>query len=119
MISKASREGLRAAGAVLVAAMKSVAAVRTRTTAVQTHTVWDGDDLLVSAGHPAGVYGWVPIQALMFENNMRHPLFGDKKHWYNEGDYPITRITEAVGLDEAVEAFADATVPALLEELDF
>jgi hypothetical protein len=29
----------------------------------------------------------------MFENNRRHPLFGNKNKWYHEGDFPITAMT--------------------------
>jgi hypothetical protein len=119
MASRAVRDGLKAAADRFAAAMKTVAAVRTRRTAEAVNTVWDGDTIVIRAGRPEGVYGWEPVQAKMFDNNLRHPLFGDKKHWYHQGRYPITKYTEKAALNDAVERFADVAVPRLLKEHGF
>lgn len=111
-----AREGLRAAGQVIARVMRRVAAVRTREGAAAVNDHFEGSELVVSAGHPGGPWGWEPIQALMFDDNRRHPLYGNKSHWYHEGHYPITEITERQSIDEAVDAFADTAVPLYLDE---
>lgn len=112
-------EGLKAAAGRFAVVMKKIAAVKTRRTADAVHVSWDGDDALVQAGRPGGEYGWDPIQASMFDDNGRHPLFGDKKYWYKQGRWPITAYTERAGIDSATDAFADAVFPPLLEDHGF
>lgn len=111
------RRGLRAAADRLAAAMKQVAAVKTNETANAVNVIWPANAVEIRAGKPGGPYGWEPIQALMFEADLRHPLFGDKKYWFHQGYYPITRLTLKYGLDSAVDDFADEAVPALLDDL--
>lgn len=118
-MADAKREGLKAAAARFAAVMRKVAGVKTRLTAEAVHVAWEGDVALVRAGKPEGVYGWEPIQAFMFDNNWRHPLFGNRKKWYHQGRYPITGLTERAGLNAATEAFADAAIPVLLKEYGF
>lgn len=111
-------EGLRAAADRLAAVMRRVAAVKTDETAKAVHVEeLPVTGVAVMAGRPEGRWGWEPIEALMFDNNLRHPLYGDKKHWYHQGWYPITRLTLEEGLDDAVNDFADVAVPALLDEV--
>lgn len=118
-VESAAREGLKAAADRFAATMRRVASVRTHRTADAVHVAWDGDEALVQAGSPGGAYGWDPIVGLMFDNNLRHPLFGNKSKWYKQGRYPITQYTERAGIDSAAEAFADAGIPPLLEEHGF
>lgn len=112
----AREEGLRAASNALARVMKRVAAVKTRRTAEAVHVTTEGPDSLVQAGRPEGVYGWEPIQGLMFDDNKRHPLFGNKSKWYHQGNYPITEETVRLGADDAAEAYADAAVDLMLKE---
>ena len=118
-MADAREEGLRAAGEALARIMKRVAAVKTRKGADAVHVDIEGDEAVVAAGRPESVYGWEPIQALMFDDNKRHPLFGDKKHWYHQGEYPITEETVRLGADDAAEAYADAALDLMLEEHGF
>lgn len=116
----AKHEGLRAAAEVLARIMRVVAAVKTNETARQVHVDFGAPYVaVVSAGYAVGAYGWNPIQALMFDNNKRHPLFGDMSHWYHQGYYPITEETLRLGADEAVEAFADTALPILFKDNGF
>lgn len=111
--------GLRAAAQSLARTMTRVALVKTRHGAAAVNIAYQGEDALVRAGRPEGVYGWEPIQALMFDDNKRHPLFGNKSHWYHEGHYPITETTVVKGIDDAAEAYADAAVDLMLDEHGF
>lgn len=116
----ALRAGMKAAADVFARVMRDVSAVKTRNTADAVNTQGDGTTaVLIRAGHPGGGYGWEPIQALMFDNNLRHPLFGNRRHWYRQGYYGITEITERTAIDNATEAFADAFVPPFVEEYGF
>jgi hypothetical protein len=115
-MGNAEHEGLKAAAEVFARVMRVVAAVRTDETAAAVNVAWEGEGVLIRGGRPGGAWGWEPIQALMFDNNKRHPLFGNKGHWYHQGYYPITEETVVLGIDEAVSAFADAAIPILLEE---
>lgn len=120
-MSNATREGLRAAGEALARVMKRVAEVKTREGARMVHVDFASDDeAVVSAGYPVGPWGWNPIQALMFDDNRRHPLFGDKKHWYHQGEYPITEETVRLGAEDAAQAFADSdAIDLMLDEHGF
>jgi len=99
--------------------MMRVALAKTRHSAAAVNTTPEGPDILVRAGKPESVYGWEPIQALMFDDNKRHPLFGDKKHWYNQGEYPITEGTIRENGEDCAEAYADAAVDLMLDEHGF
>jgi hypothetical protein len=116
---EALRLGLKAAADRFARAMRTIAGMRTRETAAQVNVVENTNENLIRGGHPGGGYGWEPIQALMFDNNLRHPLFGNKRHWYKQGRYPITQYTERAAIDDATEAFADAFVPAFVKEYGF
>lgn len=119
-MADAKREGLRAAGEALARVMKRVAAVKTREGARQVHvSFFSEDEVTVGAGYPIGPYGWNPIQASMFDNNRRHPLFGNKNHWYHQGYYPITEETVRLGAEDAANAYADAVLEPLLDEHGF
>ena len=115
-MSEAAHEGLKAAAEVVARVFRRVAAVRTHRTADAVHVTWEGEEAVVAGGHPGGAWGWEPVTAFMFDDNARHPLFGDKKHWYHQGDYPITAYTEAFSASDAAEAFADAAVDLYLKE---
>jgi hypothetical protein len=116
---QALRAGLKAASERFARAMKTVAGVRTRTSAAAVNVVEGQNENLIRAGRPTGPWGWEPIQASMFDNNRRHPLFGNKSKWYKQGRYPITQYTERAAIDDAAEAFADAFVPAFVKEYGF
>lgn len=115
----AKSEGLKAAAEVVAKVMRQVAGVRTRHTAEAVHIVDAGEEAIVQGGHPGGPWGWEPIQGLMFDDNRRHPLFGNKSHWYHQGDYPITAYTEAYSASTAAEAYIDAALELYLDEAGF
>lgn len=114
-----NRAGLKAAADRFARAMRVIAAVRTRRTAEAVHVAWEGREAVIQGGRPEGAYGWEPIQALMFDNNLRHPLFGNRNHWYKQGRWPITAYTERAAIDSAAEAYAEAAVDPLLKEHGF
>ena len=118
-MADARHEGLQAAADVLARIMRLVAPAKTQRAPDAVHTEFDGDEAIVAAGRPESVYGWEPIQALMFDDNKRHPLFGDKKHWYHQGEYPITEETVRLGADDAAEAYIDAALDLMLDEHGF
>ena len=102
-MSYASRRAMeRAARNIVVPAMRRVARIRTKETAAAVNMVSTRTSVDVRAGYPEGAWGWTPIQALMFDNNKRHPLFGNERVWYDEGYFPITEMTEklVIGLVE-------------------
>lgn len=109
-------EGLLAAADALARIMRVVALPKTWRTAAAVNTALEGEEAVVRAGREAGAYGWEPIQALMLDDNKRHPLFGNKRYWYHEGYYPITESTELLGADDAAEAYADAALELMLKE---
>lgn len=115
-MADARQEGLRAAAETLARVMRGVARVRTRRTADAVHVTYEGAEAVVQGGRPEGAYGWEPIQGAMFDDNARHPLFGNKRHWYDQGYYPISEGTVRIGADEAAEAYADAAVDLMLDE---
>lgn len=112
-------DGLEAAGRSLAKTMKKVAGVRTRTGANAVNFHIEGDRVIVRAGKPGGQWGWDPVVPSMFDNNRRHPFFGDKKKWYNQGYYGITEITEEEGAEPAAEAFVKGAVDPLLRDHGF
>jgi hypothetical protein len=118
-MANARYEGLKAASAVLARVMKRVAGVKTHRTADAVRVTFEGDEAAVSAGRPEGAWGWEPIQALMFDDDKRHPLFGDRRHWYHQGEYPITAETVRIGADDAADAYADAAIDLMLDEHGF
>ena len=115
-MSDAGHEGLKAAAASLARTMRRVAAVRTRRTAAAVNTGWDGDAALVRGGRPGGAWGCEPVTAFMLDDNGRHPLFGNKRKWYHQGEYAITEITVETGSRDAVEKFADVAVDLYLKD---
>lgn len=112
----ARRAGLRAAAEVIARFMRRVAAVKSDETALAVNIVFEGQEVAIRAGRPGGAYGWKPIQALMLDDNRRHPLFGNTGHWYYEGYYPITEETVQLSADYAAAAYADVAIPLMLEE---
>lgn len=115
----ARQEALRAAGDAIARIMRRVAAYRTRRTAEAVRTRLEGNEAVIAAGRPEGQYGWEPIQALMFDDDKRHPLFGNKRHWYHQGYFPLTSYTESLSADDAANAYADAVIEPLLDEHGF
>lgn len=118
MLSESLRAGLQAGAESLARKMKLVATLRTRKTAQAVNIRYEGDEAVIAGGHAGGAYGWEPIQALMFDNDKRHPLFGHDP-WYHQGDWPITAITAREGAGDAAEAFADAALEVLYREHGF
>jgi hypothetical protein len=71
----------------------------------------------VTAG---GTGGQEAPNAHMFETpGARHPLFGNKKHWYNQPYRPFMEEGAEAAADEAAEAYADATIGVWAKESGF
>lgn len=113
------RNGLKAAADRFAQAMRKIAAVRTRHTADAVNVTWEGDEALIRGGHPGGPWQWEPIQAAMFDDNLRHPLFGNKRHWYKQGRYPITAYTERAAINQIDEVYATEAVDPMLRDMGF
>lgn len=93
MSSTAERAMMRAAKNIVAPAMRRIARIRTKRTAAAVHVVKANGVIEVRGGDPTGPWGWTPIQGSMFENNRRHPLYGNRHKWYHQGDFPITKLT--------------------------
>jgi hypothetical protein len=92
MSDSSQRAMMRAARNIVAPAMRRIARIRTKTTAAAVN-IHDGPNgIEVRAGTPSGQWGWEPIQALMFDNNKRHPLWGHPP-WKHQGSFPITAMT--------------------------
>lgn len=115
----ARRDGLMAAGRSLASTMRQVAARYTARGAAAVNVLpaakWDV--VFVRAGRPGGEWGWDPINAWELDNNGRHPLYGDREHWYAENDKKhggavglITQTTVDAGAEQAADDFGDAYV---------
>ena len=118
-MADAEREGLKAAADVFAKFLKRFAGKWTRHGAAAVNVSFEGSDAVIAAGHPGGAWGWEPIQALMFDDDRRHPLYGDKSHWYHQGLGPMTELAEKAGIDEAARAWDETGVTMLLEEHGF
>jgi hypothetical protein len=106
---------MRVAKRIVVPAMKRIARIRTRKTADAVNVVVRNGWVEVRAGTPEGAWGWTPIQASMFDNNRRHPLFGDKHKWYHQGYFPITEMTEKLVIKLVEDEYVRDALPILLE----
>lgn len=117
----ANRAGLRLAARTVVApAMRRIARIRTKKTADAVHVVETPQGFEVRAGDPEGQWGWTPIEASMFDNNRRHPLFGNERAWYYQGYFPITEMTYKLALRlGAVDVYVDECLRILLKERGF
>lgn len=114
-----NRDGLKAAAQSLARTMKKVAVVRTRRTADAVNVKAEGDAFLIRGGKPGGGWGWDPITALMFDDDKRHPFFGNRRRWYNQGYYGITENTVTSGIDEAADEYARNAIDPLLRDDGF
>lgn len=55
--------------------------------------------------------------AAMFETpGARHPLFGDKKHWYTQPYRPFMEEGAEAGLDDAANVYADICIQTWCKE---
>src|SRR5580765_1227530 len=117
LLSSAGEEaGIKAACGVFVTAIKATAAALPSKKIPPTVRSYLRTGIgYVSAG---GTGGRVAPNAYMFEEyGARHPLFGNKRHWYDQPYRPFMEEGVEVSLDEAAEAFADA-VQAVWEAED-
>lgn len=111
-------DAMAAAADRLAAVMRRVAAVKTKTGAEAVNINWVDDTTFeVRAGRPGGRWGWTPIVPAMFENDIKHELFGDEKYWYRQGEYPITLLTIIEGMGDALDDFADIAVEVVADEI--
>lgn len=99
----ANRAALRIAARTTAAIMRRFARIRSDEIAAAVNVNESADGFEVRAGYPEGEWGWTPIQALMFDNNKRHPLFGNERRWYAQGYFPITESTVKLALAAGVE----------------
>jgi hypothetical protein len=68
----------------------------------------------VSAG---GTGGQEAPNAYMFETEgARHPLFGNKRHWYDQPFRPFLEEAAEIAGDDAAEAYADITIGVWAKE---
>ena len=94
MSGTAEKAMMRCAKNIVKPAMQRIARIRTKRTADAVNIAKGQDGSIeVRAGTPTGPWGWTPIQASMFEDNRRHPLYGNKHRWYHQGHFPITELT--------------------------
>lgn len=118
-----NREGLQAAARVVADVFRKVAMVRTRRTADAINIQIKDDVAYVRGGKPEGPYGWEPITAYMFDDNARHPFFGDRRKWYaqggHKGAYPITQIVEEQAADPACKAYTESAIDQMLADRGF
>lgn len=117
-----NRDGLRAAAQSLARTMKRVAAVRTRKTADAVNVKETSSVMFIRGGKPGGDWGWTPITAAMWTFDLKHPLFGDRRHWYRQsrdGAYDIPAITAADGATEAADEYTRNAIDPLLESHGF
>lgn len=68
-------------------------------------------EAFISAGSKGGQWGWEPIHAWMFEEPHagsipKHPLFGDRKHWYYQSYRPYLEAAADDASDEAAQLYA-------------
>jgi hypothetical protein len=79
----------------------------------------------VRAGTPTGRWHWTPIQVAMFNENGRHPVFGNREHWAPQnrryGNVPIDFPGDAIKAngDDCAEAYARAGIDPLIRDLGF
>jgi hypothetical protein len=114
MSDSAQRAMMRCAKNIVAPAMRRIARIRTKTTAAAVNIVNSSEGIEVRAGSPTGAYGWTPIQASMFENNRRHPLFGNKHKWYHQGDFPITSLTLKLVQRQVEDEFTNEDLKIIL-----
>lgn len=107
---------LLAAARVIASALRKAAGARTDETARAVNIQDEGDHADINAGSPGGRWGWEPIQAWMFATGAKHPLFGDRGHWYAQPYYPFLDIAVADSADEAAQVYADIEIQRLLDE---
>lgn len=113
-------EAMDEAAKVFAIGMRQVADVKTRETGDEVNWIrGDNAERLIRAGKPGGRWRWDPIQAFMFDDDWRHPLFGDKRHWYNQGYYGITEDTVEGYIDQATDAFANSIADWIDENYGF
>lgn len=114
MSGTAEQAMMRCAKHIVKPAMQRIARIRTKRTADAVNIVKGTDGTIeVRAGRPEGPYGWTPIQALMFEENKRHPLFGHPP-WYHQGDFPITALTMKLVQRQVEDEFVQEDIKLIL-----
>lgn len=118
MSSTAERAMMRAAKNIVAPAMKRIARIRTKTTAAAVNVHKGPNGIEVRAGTPTGAYGWTPIQALMFDNNKRHPLYGHAP-WYHQGDFPITQLTAKLVAKLVEDEFVQEDLKLILGKYNY
>jgi hypothetical protein len=119
MSDSAERAMMRAARNIVAPAMRRIARIRTKETAAAVNIHSTARGIEVRAGTPTGPYGWEPIQALMFEQNKRHPLFGNTRKWYHEGYFPITEMTVKLVAKLVEDEFVQEDLRIILGEYGF
>lgn len=119
----ASGDSIRAmqtvAKQIVAPAMRRIARIRTRKTADAVNIAVRDGWVEVRGGYPEGPWGWTPIQGSMFDNNRRHPLFGNKNKWYHQGYFPITDMTERLVEQLVADEYVREVLPTLLKERGF
>lgn len=73
----------------------------------------------VNAGYSGGRWHWTPIQAWMFETGAKHPLFGDRSHWYAQPRRPFLEATAVAGYARAEQVYADIEAERLAHEFGY
>jgi|SRR5215469_4465731 len=115
-------QALRAAAQVFGRTMMrmAVSVMRSDETATAVNIRPIAPDVIdVNAGRPGGEWGWTPIEAWMFETGSKHPLFGDRKHWYAQPYRPILDKTATAGYPEAERVYANTRIPELAAQYGY
>ena len=118
-----STTALKAAAEVIAAATRVIAGRFSSTIpgVTRSYLGTGGFTAFVAAGHKGGKWGWTPINAWMFEEPHsgkipKHPLFGNRSHWYYQPYRPFMEEGAAAGADQAAKVFADLSIDKWLAQ---
>lgn len=110
----ANAEDLKAAAEVLADEVRKQAGAVSSRTAGAVNVKAAGGGWEINAGYPGGRWGWDPIQGWMFDEGAKHPLFGDRSHWYAQKHWPFMALAVSLAIDKAADAYADKVIDRMV-----
>lgn len=117
LVKRATHEGLRAAAETIADAARAISGRFSRRIPASIRVTVAGKSAAVKAG---GRKGELAPNAAMFETpGARHPLFGDKSHWYFQPHRPFLEEAAQARGDKAAEEYADAVIDSWKRTLGF